>query len=42
VSVTEAKIGLGADLFDTTGRPMFGQAPLSLFSDAGLSWEVVP
>jgi D-3-phosphoglycerate dehydrogenase len=42
MSETAPKIGLGADLFDTTGRPMFGSAPLSLFSDAGLSWAVVP
>lgn len=42
MSETAAKIGLGADLFDTAGRPMFGSAPLSLFSDAGLAWSVVP
>ena len=42
MSETAAKIGLGADLFDTNGRPMFGSAPLSLFSDAGLAWTVVP
>ena len=42
MSETAAKIGLGADLFDTTGRPMFGSAPLSLLSDAGLAWELVP
>ena len=42
MSETVAKIGLGADLFDTAGRPMFGSAPLSLFSDAGLAWSVVP
>jgi phosphoglycerate dehydrogenase-like enzyme len=42
MSETAIKIGLGADLFDTTGRPMFGSAPLSLFSDVGLAWEVVP
>ena len=38
---TAAKIGLGSDLFDTAGRPMFGSAPLQLFSDAGLSWDLV-
>jgi phosphoglycerate dehydrogenase-like enzyme len=38
---TMANIGLGSDLFDTTGRPMFGSAPLSLFSDAGLAWSMV-
>jgi phosphoglycerate dehydrogenase-like enzyme len=42
MSETTPKIGLGTDLFDTAGRPMFGFAPLSLFSDAGLAWEVVP
>jgi phosphoglycerate dehydrogenase-like enzyme len=42
MSKTTAKIGLGADLFDTTGRPMFGSLPLRLLSDAGLAWEVVP
>jgi phosphoglycerate dehydrogenase-like enzyme len=42
MSEIAAKIGLGADLFDTTGRPMFGSAPLSLLSGAGLAWEVVP
>src|SRR5271155_5564499 len=42
MSETAAKIGLGSDLFDTAGRPMFGSAPLALFSDAGLTWSVVP
>jgi hypothetical protein len=42
MSETAAKIGVGADLFDTAGRPMFGSAPLSLFSDAGLAWSVGP
>ena len=42
MSETAAKIGLGSDLFDTAGRPMFGSAPLALFSDAGLSWDLVP
>jgi phosphoglycerate dehydrogenase-like enzyme len=36
------KIGLSADLFDTKGRPMFGAGPLSLFSDEGLAFDVVP
>jgi phosphoglycerate dehydrogenase-like enzyme len=36
------KIGLSADLFDTKGRPMFGAGPLSLFSNAGLAFDVVP
>ncbi len=35
-------IGLTADLFDTAGRPLFGTAPLQLFSDAGLQWEKLP
>ncbi len=39
---TGAKVGLGADLFDTTGRPMFGTAPLSRFSDAGFGWDTIP
>jgi len=42
MSETAAKIGVGADLFDTAGRPMFGSASLSLFPDAGLAWSVVP
>jgi phosphoglycerate dehydrogenase-like enzyme len=37
-----AQIGLSADLFDTNGRPMFGDAPLSLFLDAGLVWDILP
>jgi len=36
-----AKVGLSADLFDANGRPMFGEKPLSLFSDAGLAWSVL-
>jgi len=36
------KVGLSADLFDANGRPMFGDKPLSLFSDAGLAWSVLP
>jgi phosphoglycerate dehydrogenase-like enzyme len=42
MSGTTGTIGLSADLFDTTGRPMFGSAPLSLLSDAGLPWQVIP
>jgi phosphoglycerate dehydrogenase-like enzyme len=42
VSHSGARIGLSADLFNTQGQPMFGAAPLSLFSDAGLAWDVVP
>lgn len=37
-----ARIGLTADLFDTKGRPLFGEAPLQLFADAGLLWEKLP
>ena len=33
---------LSADLFNTQGQPMFGAAPLSLLSNAGLAWDVVP
>lgn len=36
------RIGLTADLFDSTGRPLFGTAPLQLFADAGLAWEKLP
>lgn len=39
---TGGKIGLSADLFDTKGRPTFGAGPLSLLSDAGLAFDVVP
>ncbi len=37
-----AQVGLSADLFDTNGRPMFGDSPLSLFSDAGIAWDILP
>jgi phosphoglycerate dehydrogenase-like enzyme len=36
-----AKVGLSPDLFDTHGRPMFGDAVLSLFSDAGVAWSIL-
>jgi hypothetical protein len=39
---TAGKIGLSADLFDTKGVPMFGAGPLSLFSEAGLAFDVMP
>jgi hypothetical protein len=42
MSKKNAKVGLSADLFDTGGRPMFGNAVLSLFSDAGVAWSIVP
>ncbi len=42
MSKENAKVGLSADLFDTNGRPMFGDTVLSLFSDAGISWSVLP
>jgi phosphoglycerate dehydrogenase-like enzyme len=35
-------VGLSSDLFDTNGRPMFGDSVLSLFSDAGVSWSALP
>ena len=35
-------IGLSADLFNAKGELMFGAGPLSLLSNAGLAWEVVP
>jgi phosphoglycerate dehydrogenase-like enzyme len=41
VSGKGAKVGLSADLFDTNGRPMFGDAPLSLFSDAEIARSVL-
>lgn len=40
--MTDYRIGLTADLFDSSGRPVFGTAPLQLFTDAGLSWDVLP
>jgi phosphoglycerate dehydrogenase-like enzyme len=42
MSGNRAKVGLSADLFGADGRPMFGEAPLSLFSDAGLTWSTLP
>jgi phosphoglycerate dehydrogenase-like enzyme len=42
MSRKDAKVGLSADLFDTNGHPMFGDAVLSLFSDAGLAWSILP
>ena len=42
MSRENAKVGLSADLFDTNGRPMFGDAVLSLFSDAGIGWSILP
>ncbi len=39
--MTDFRIGLTADLFDTAGRPVFGTAPLQLFTDAGLTWDGV-
>jgi len=36
------RIGVTADLFDSTGRPLFGTAPFKLFDDAGLAWEKLP
>jgi phosphoglycerate dehydrogenase-like enzyme len=42
MSQSDAKVGLSADLFNTQGQPTFGAAPLSLLSDAGLAWDIVP
>jgi hypothetical protein len=42
MSKKNAKVGLSADLFDTGGRPMFGNAVLSFFSDAGVAWSILP
>jgi phosphoglycerate dehydrogenase-like enzyme len=42
MNTSVAKVGLSADLFNTQGQPMFGAAPLALFSDAGLAWNIVP
>jgi phosphoglycerate dehydrogenase-like enzyme len=42
MSKKNAKVGLSADLFDTNGRPMFGDTAFSLFSDAGVDWGVLP
>jgi phosphoglycerate dehydrogenase-like enzyme len=36
------RIGLTADLFGSTCRPVFGTEPLQLFADAGLTWDVLP
>jgi phosphoglycerate dehydrogenase-like enzyme len=41
MSLEPFKIGLTADLFDTTGRPLFGNAPLKLFAEAGLQWDIL-
>jgi phosphoglycerate dehydrogenase-like enzyme len=41
MSLVGAKIGVGSDLFDTNGRPMFGEAPLLVFENAGLAWEMI-
>lgn len=40
--MTDFKIGLTADLFGSTGRPVFGESPLRLFTDAELTWDVLP
>ena len=42
MSQGNARVGLSADLFDTNSHPMFGDTVLSLFSDAGVDWGVVP
>jgi hypothetical protein len=42
MNTSAPRIGLSADLFNAKGEPMFGAGPLSLLSDAGLAWDVVP
>jgi len=42
MSKSDIRIGVTADLFDTAGTPLFGTAPLQLFTDAGLAWEKLP
>jgi phosphoglycerate dehydrogenase-like enzyme len=37
-----AQVGLSADLFDSNGRPVFGDQPLSLFSAPGIAWDILP
>ena len=39
---SQIRIGLTAELFDTSGKPFFGQAPLQLLADAGFAWDVLP
>lgn len=40
--MTDFKIGLTADLFESAGRPVFGTAPLQLFTNSRLTWDVLP
>ena len=42
MNTSAPRIGLSADLFNAKGEPMFGAGPLSLLSNAGLAWDVVP
>jgi phosphoglycerate dehydrogenase-like enzyme len=42
MSNKNAMVGLSADLFDSSGRPMFGDTVLSLLSDAGVGWSILP
>jgi phosphoglycerate dehydrogenase-like enzyme len=42
MNTSAPRIGLSADLFNAKGEPMFGAGPLSLLSDAGLAWDIVP
>ncbi|MFT3987850.1 NAD(P)-dependent oxidoreductase [Aestuariivirga sp.] len=42
MTLSPIRIGVTADLFDSTGRPLFGTAPFKLFADAGLAWEKLP
>jgi phosphoglycerate dehydrogenase-like enzyme len=36
------RIGISGNLFNSSGRPTFGEAPLEMFAEAGLQWEVMP
>jgi phosphoglycerate dehydrogenase-like enzyme len=42
MNASAAKVGLSADLFNAKGEPMFGAGPLSLLSDGGVAWDIVP
>ncbi|HMN87783.1 MAG TPA: NAD(P)-dependent oxidoreductase [Bauldia sp.] len=38
----EVKIGLTADLFDSSGQPIFGTGALTLFAEHGLAYTILP
>jgi hypothetical protein len=42
MNTSAPRIGLSADLFNAKGEPMFAAGPLSLLSNAGLAWDIVP